>query len=57
MTQGLHGLGMNDGADKEVAKQAFIEGWKTAIGKESYKPVTKRTMESLFERWWQRTQE
>jgi hypothetical protein len=37
---------------REIARQAYVAGWKQSRGCESFSGIQERTMESRFERWW-----
>lgn len=37
---------------REIARKAYIAGWKKSRGTEDYSPIQIRTMNSRFERWW-----
>lgn len=40
--------------DKEAEKEAWMESWRLSRGGRELGPVTRRTAEEKFERWWRR---
>lgn len=37
----------------DVAREAYIAGWKHSRGCENYSNIQVRTMDNRFDRWWQ----
>lgn len=39
-------------SDKEIAKEAFMEGYRKGQDTEELRDISIRAAESMFDRWW-----
>lgn len=44
-------------SEKEIAKEAFMQGYKAGQDVEELRDISIRAAETNFERWWDRNQD